>query len=69
MTMTKVNSSCINSIGFDKEQKEIYVEFTSGKIYKYGDCSEGLYENFLNSPSKGQFHNDYLYNVKCTRVN
>jgi hypothetical protein len=69
MTMTKVESSCINSIGYDKEQKEIYVEFKNGRTYKYGKCSEQLYETFMNSPSKGQFHNDYLYNVHCTRVN
>lgn len=67
--MVNVESSCIKSIGYDEEQSELFVEFTSGKIYKYPNCSKTLYENFMNSSSKGRFLNDYLVGDVYQKVN
>lgn len=67
--MVNVKSSCIKSIGYDEEQSELFVEFNSGKIYKYPNCSKTLYENFMNSSSKGRFLNDYLVGDVYQKVN
>lgn len=67
--MVNVESSCIKSIGYDEEKSELFVEFISGKIYKYPNCSKTLYENFMNSSSKGRFLNDYLVGDVYQKVN
>lgn len=69
MEMVKVESSCIKSIGYDEEKSELFVEFKSGQIYKYPNCSKTLYENFMNSSSKGRFLNDYLVEGSYQKVN
>ena len=69
MEMLKVESSCIKSIGFEEEKNELFVEFNTGKIYKYPNCSKTLYENFMNSDSKGRFLNDYFVGCNCTKIN
>jgi hypothetical protein len=67
--MVKVESSCIKSIGYEEEKNELFVEFNSGKIYKHPDCSKTLYENFMNSTSKGRFLNDYFVGSNYVKVN
>jgi poly-gamma-glutamate capsule biosynthesis protein CapA/YwtB (metallophosphatase superfamily) len=69
MKMLKVESSCIKSIGYEEEKNELFVEFNSGKIYKYPNCSKTLYENFMNSTSKGRFLNDYFVGSIYEKVN
>jgi hypothetical protein len=48
-------SSSINKIGYDKKGSVLYVEFKTGIIYGYREISEELYEEFLESESKGKF--------------
>ena len=67
--MVKVESSCIESLGYDEEKSELFVEFTSGNIYKNPNCSKTLYENFMNSSSKGRFLNDNLLGDVYQKVN
>jgi hypothetical protein len=66
--MTKVESSCIESVGFVEESNELYVKFNSGRTYMYPNCSKTLYENFMNSSSKGRFLNDYFVGTNCQRI-
>ena len=66
--MITVESSCIESVGFDEEKNELYVKFNSGKTYMYPNCSKTLYEGLMNSPSKGRYMNDYFIGGKCERV-
>jgi hypothetical protein len=68
MTMTKIESSCINSIGYDETNRELYVEFKNGNTYIYPNVSKDMYEKFLNSPSKGRFINDYFVGTKCRKL-
>ena len=68
MKMINVESSCIKSVGFDEEKNELVVEFQNGRQYKYFNCSKGLYENFMNSDSKGRFLNDYFVGTNCVRL-
>lgn len=60
MKMIKVNSSNIESIGYEKN--DLFVEFKTGNIYKYSNVEKTLYEDFLKSESKGQFLNSFIKN-------
>lgn len=65
--MTQVNSSCINSVGFNEQEDELIVEFKQGTVYKY-NCSKSLFEKLMSSKSKGQFMNNYFIGTNCTRI-
>ena len=54
MEMQKVKSSNINSVGYDKPSKTMYIEFLNG-TYAYPNTEEDLYEQTINAPSIGKF--------------
>lgn len=67
MKMIKVNSSNIESIGY--EGNDLIVQFKTGNIYKYFNVEKTLYESLLNSDSKGQFLNSFIKgNYKYSRL-
>ena len=52
----KVESSQIESIGYDPENKTLEVEFKSGgTVYQYYSVDSATYEEMLASESKGKF--------------
>jgi len=62
MKWISVDSSCVDSIAYDKRNKFIYVKFRNdrgydptNRIYRYPDCSEQEFNEFLNCDSKGQY--------------
>ena len=52
---TPVASSNIASVGYDKENKILEIEFHHGAVYQYFDVPENLYEDLINSPAIGSF--------------
>lgn len=54
---TEVKSSNIISVGHDGTN--LYVNYKSG-TYKYDNVDKKLYEDLLNSSSKGQFMNENI---------
>lgn len=59
--MFEVESSNVESIGYDFEEMVLYVKFIKGPaIYWYSGIDNSLYENFLMSDSKGKFIWQYL---------
>jgi hypothetical protein len=51
-------SSNLAEIGYDGAGEKLYVRFRSGGLYCYSAVSATLFEDFLNSKSKGRFlHN------------
>ena len=50
-----VSSSNLESIKFDGTAGELFVRFKGGGVYKYANVSVALFENFMDSPSKGKF--------------
>ncbi|MFA4975760.1 MAG: KTSC domain-containing protein [Candidatus Paceibacterota bacterium] len=69
MNRTQVNSSNIQSIGYDPQSAILEVEFTSGDIYQYFDIPAYLHQQFLNSSSHGQFLNDNIrYNYRYQKT-
>lgn len=69
MHRTLVNSSNIQSIGYDVQSAVLEVEFKSGDVYQYFNLPDSLYQRFLQAPSHGQFLNDYIrYNYRYQKV-
>jgi len=53
MKMTPVTSSNIAAIGYDKDAKELFVEFKSGKTFKYAGVFEDEYTCLIEAVSVG----------------
>ncbi len=60
MNMIEVESSNVYRVGYS--EKILYVEFRSGYVYEYQNVESEVFENFLNSNSKGSFVHTHLKN-------
>ncbi|CAM5193962.1 KTSC domain-containing protein OS=Bosea thiooxidans OX=53254 GN=SAMN05660750_04307 PE=4 SV=1 [Bosea thiooxidans] len=58
-----VASTNIASVGYDAESETLEVEFSNGTVYQYYNVGADLYEQFMQSASKGQFLNTYIRNA------
>ena len=52
----------IASAGYDEATETLEVEFTNGTVYQYYNVGPAVYEQFKQSPSKGQYLNIYIKN-------
>ena len=69
MIRLPVSSSTILSVGYDPQTRVMQVEFKSGRVYNYFDISEHLYQQFMNTSSKGQFLDENIkYNYRYQKV-
>ena len=55
-----VDSSMIDSIGYDPKNKLLEIKFLSSHIYHYEDVPPEIFDEFLNADSKGRFFLDYI---------
>lgn len=55
-----MKSSQLNSVGYDEEKNELYVEFSYGQVYKYIEVPKRVYDKLITiSVSPGSyFHSD-----------
>ena len=60
--MHKVASSNISEIGYDKASCTLYVQFTSGGLYKAANVDEAVFDRFKLAKSKGKFFNSEIKN-------
>lgn len=58
--MIPVNSSNISSIGYNEEERILFVEFNRGPIYQYFDVPKHVYQALLAVPSKGDYFIDHI---------
>jgi hypothetical protein len=61
--MFPVNSSNIESVGYDKETQIVYVNFLNGSVYTYNGVPEHEFENLRDAPSVGSYLHRYYKNV------
>jgi hypothetical protein len=54
------NSTAIERIEYDALARQLRVTFPGGNTYKYYDVPRGVYQSFLEAPSKGVFFNGYI---------
>lgn len=50
-----VESSTLNSVGYDSNQHVLEIEFQNGNLYQYFDVPVYIYENLLSSESPGKY--------------
>ncbi len=62
MEREMVSSSTILSVGYEASIETLEVEFKSGGVYQYYNVPTSIYEEFMQSDSKGKFHHAYIRN-------
>jgi hypothetical protein len=55
MQRTKINSSNINSAGYDHSNHILEIEFSSGDVYQYLNVPENIFNLFVSASSHGSF--------------
>lgn len=64
-----VDSSAIASLGYESESQMLEIEFRGGKVYRYFDVEQEVYEGLLVAASMGRFFSNYIRNVyPCIQV-
>ena len=69
MIRQPVNSSNIDSVGYDPDKNILQIKFKSGGIYNYHDVPKRIYTTMIAAPSKGKyFHQEIKGNFKFVKV-
>jgi lysyl-tRNA synthetase class 2 len=55
-----VESTTMRSVGYDRTEQILEVEFQSGAIYQYLDVPPTIYTGLLDAESKGQYFNSQV---------
>jgi len=55
MKRINVKSSQIKSIGYDKDEKILEIEFKKGTVYQYSDIYYEVYMELITAKSVGSF--------------
>ena len=61
--MKPVQSSNIDSVGYDSSEEIVYVKFLDGKLYIYKGVPEHEYSNLLSAVSVGSYLHRNFKNV------
>ena len=60
MKKITVNSSTIEALEYDYNNHSLYVYFTNGREYVYGNVPVEVYAKFLEADSKGKYLNSEI---------
>jgi len=60
MLRKAVDSSTMNSVGYETERRVLEIEFVSGAVYQYWDVPASVHEELLASESKGRYFNSEI---------
>ncbi len=63
MDRVGVGSSNIASIGYDPATETLEIEFMMGTVYQYYNVPDNIYDQLMQSPSKGGFVSTYIKNA------
>jgi hypothetical protein len=55
MNRNHVESSNIESIGYDSNSQTLEIEFLNGSIYQYFDVPQHIYEELIDADSHGKY--------------
>ena len=58
--MIRLDSSVIESVGYNHVSQGLIVKFKSGREYLYSNVPFRLYEDFINAQSSGRYFNSYI---------
>lgn len=62
MQRERVNSSDIQSVGYDSSARLLEIEFHSGGIYQYSTVPANIYHELMSAPSHGRYFHRYIRN-------
>lgn len=62
-----VNSSDLESVGYDPTSLILEIEFKNGNIYHYSGVPLSIYQGLMAAYSKGRFFNDYVKDIYSYR--
>lgn len=69
MERKPVQSSNIDSIGYDKETEILEIEFNNRRVYQYFNVPINVYIELMNAPSHGKYFNQNIKNdYTCNQV-
>lgn len=55
MTRDHVDSSILQSVGYNEQYQTLEVKFRNGAVYQYYNCPKRMYDELMNSASKDEF--------------
>jgi hypothetical protein len=55
MKRDPVQSSNIESVGYDQSAAVLEIKFRSGEVYQYANVPESIYKGLFNAESKGKY--------------
>ena len=61
MDRIPVESSHIESVGYDTENARLEIAFTNGNLYEYYDVPQHIYDEFMSAESKGKYAHQNIY--------
>ena len=62
MERTKVKSSSIRSVGYNRKDEQLEIEFVNLSIYLYYNVPDFRFDDLLSASSKGKYFNRYIKN-------
>jgi hypothetical protein len=63
MQRTPVQSSNLLSVGYDRLNRVMEIEFNSGHVYQYFNVPEEIYIGLLNASSHGKYFHQHIRNA------
>lgn len=61
--MIPVESSMVDSVGYDEETRCLQVVFNTSKVYCYEDVPPEIFQGLLEAESKGRYIRAYIIDV------
>jgi hypothetical protein len=58
--MQPLNSSNLDSAGFDPETGTLVVQFKSGKSYRWIEVTQDIYDSLMEASSPGRYFNEFI---------
>lgn len=55
-----VNSSNLNSVGYEEETQTLEIEFNSGGVYRYFGVPKYIYTELMSASSHGKYFHQYI---------
>ena len=61
--MIPIASSAFLGVDYNSETRTLTVYIRNGRNYVHHGVPESVYKQFLNSPSKGRYYNQYIKGI------
>lgn len=60
-----IESALMKEIGYDPEEKEMYINFHKGGLFKYSNVENDTWDEFVRAESKGKYFHAMI-KPRCT---